>query len=158
MRMITSNRTMSALLAVALTLPVAAWAANPPTTANGDTSAAPAANSRQAKVEERISDMHATLHITKAEEPQWDAFAQVMMDNAQTMDNLLSTNASKAESQNAQQMMQSYAAIAEQHAQDMQKLSAAFDKVYASLSPEQQKAADEMFHSNMQKHEEKQGG
>jgi ribosome-binding ATPase YchF (GTP1/OBG family) len=120
---------------------VAAWAAA------GDTQAAAPAASRQEKVEQRIADMHASLRITPAEEPQFDQFSQVMLDNAQAMDTLLAANSNKAASQTAPEMMQSYSQIAEQHAQDVKKLSAAFDTLYGSLTPEQKKAADDMFRS-----------
>ena len=46
---------------------------------------------------------------------------------AQTMDSLLSANAGKVQTQTAAEMMQTYAMIAQQHAQDVQKLSTAFD-------------------------------
>jgi hypothetical protein len=43
-------------------------------------------DARQVKVEQRIRDMYATLHITKAQDAEWNAFAQVMLDNAQAME------------------------------------------------------------------------
>ena len=43
---------------------------------------------------------------------------------------------------NAVESMQSYATLAELHAQDVQKLTAAFQTLYGSLSDAQKKAAD----------------
>jgi ribosome-binding ATPase YchF (GTP1/OBG family) len=153
--MITTKRVTSAMLALALSLPAAAWAADAP-------AAAQAAGSRQDRVEQRIADMHATLRITKAEEPQFDAFSQVMLDNAQGMDGLLTANSAKAATQTAPEMMQSYAQVARQHADDVQKLSAAFESLYAALTPDQKKSADDMFRSAMlqreQAHDAKTGG
>ena len=54
------------------------------------------------------------------------------------------SHAGKVQTQTAAEMMQTYAMIAQQHAQDVQKLSTAFDTLYASLTPEQKKSADDM--------------
>jgi hypothetical protein len=160
MRKSMTNRLAAAVLAAALSLPVAGWAASADTPAatGSAATAMPAAGSQQQKVEQRIADMHATLKITSSEEPQWDKFSQVMLDNAQTMDSLLSANAGKVQTQTAAEMMQTYAMIAQQHAQDVQKLSTAFDTLYASLTPEQKKSADDMFRSSVTQREQKTGG
>jgi hypothetical protein len=41
--------------------------------------------------------------------------------------------------------MKSYAAIARSYADDTEKLATAFASLYAKLSPEQQKTADQLF-------------
>ena len=46
---------------------------------------------------------------------------------------------------NAAENMQSYAQIAELHAQDTQKLAAAFQTLYGSMSDAQKKNADTVF-------------
>src|SRR5579872_2083955 len=38
--------------------------------------------SMQQVVDQRIAELHAKLHITKEQEPQWQQFTQVMRDNA----------------------------------------------------------------------------
>jgi periplasmic protein CpxP/Spy len=157
MRFITTNHIASAIVAATLSLPVAAWAASD-TTPAATTGGAAVAGSHQEKVEQRIADMHATLHITEAQEPQWDSFAQVMLDNAQAMETVLGKNAGTAPTRTATEIMQSYAEIAAQHAQNVQKLSTAFDTVYAGLTADQQKAADEMFRVKADEHAQKQGG
>jgi protein CpxP len=96
-------------------------------------------------VEQRISDLHAKLQITPDEEALWDKFARVMRDNAQQMRQSASERASKLKDMNASDNMQSYAQLAMLHAQDLQNLTAVFQPLYASLSPEQQRAADTMF-------------
>jgi hypothetical protein len=156
MRFITTNHIASAILAAALALPVAAWAASDATPASGE--AAMPSGSHREKVEQRIADMHATLHITEAQGQQWDSFAQVMLDNAQAMEALVGKNAGTAAPRTAKEIMQSYAAIAEQHAQNVQKLSTAFDTLYATLAPDQQKAADEMFRVKADEQAQKKGG
>jgi hypothetical protein len=155
MRLITRTQVSTAALALALSLPVAAWAQTT-TTASATTTAGQPAQSREAKVEERIADMHATLRITKTEEQQWDQFAQVMLDNAQAMDAVVTKDAANTATATAEQSLQSYAEITQQHAQNVQKLSTAFSTLYASLAPDQKKSADEMFRSSAEHRQEKQ--
>ena len=106
-------------------------------------SAAP--DDHQAKVEHRIRDIYATLHITKAQDAEWNAFAQVMLDNAQAMEMAVQQHGGDRGKLSAPQILDNYAAISAQHAQNVERLSAALGVLYASLSPEQQRAADEMF-------------
>lgn len=113
--------------------------------------AAAAPESRQAKVEERIRDMYATLHITKAQDAEWNAYAQVMLDNAQAMDAAVQQSGGDRSKLSAAQILDNYAAISAQHAQNVEKLSAAFGVLYAGLSPDQKQAADEMFRTSHEK-------
>ena len=124
---------MAAALVLGLTQATGAWAA----------SNAPA--DRQAKVEERVRDIYATLHITKAQDAEWNAFAQVMLDNAQAMDAAVKQYGGDRDQLSAPQIIDNYAAISAQHARNVSRLSAALEMLYADLSPEQKKAADEMF-------------
>jgi hypothetical protein len=56
------------------------------------------------------------------------------------------------------QNMQFYADVSAQHAQDVQKLAAAFQTLYASFSDERKKTADEVFrHSAEHGHHQKNG-
>jgi hypothetical protein len=161
MRFITTNHITAAILAAALALPLAAWAGSDAAPAPASTSAAPAepaAGNHRENVEQRIADMHAILHITQAQEPQWDSFSQVMLDNAQAMEAVLGKNGGTAATRTAKEIMQSYAEIAGLHAQNVQKLSTAFDTLYAGLTADQQKSADEMFRMKAGEHEHKQGG
>jgi sorbitol-specific phosphotransferase system component IIBC len=139
MRPITATAFAAALLGSASLLPATSWAQ----TTTAASASAPA--TRQAQVEQRIADMHATLHITPAEDPAFNSFAQVMLDNAQAMDAVATKNEGDPSTRNAVQTLQQYASVTEQHAQNVQKLSAAFGTLYATLSPAQQKTADEMF-------------
>ncbi len=96
-------------------------------------------------VERRIADLHSRLHITPQQSQQWDQFAQVMRDNGKAMDQIYQQRAEKLGSMSAVDNMQSYAQIEQQRAQDVQKLVPAFQLLYASLSDQQKKTADEMF-------------
>jgi len=144
-----------ALLLVALALPIGAVAQTPPVQ---PAQPSQAQTQRQTghgmadRVEKRIADLHARLHITAAQQPQWEQFAQVMRDNAHQMRDVVSDRAAKMHAMNAAENMQSYAQLAEQHAQDLRKLAGAFQAVYESLSDEQKRAADEIFRHDAVRH------
>src|ERR1700692_1364908 len=118
--------------------PSAAPSAAPSATAKPKTTASKPPSPAE-RVEQHISEMHAQLHITPAQQVQWDQFAQVMRGNAAAMDQMVGQRGAIVASMTAPENMQSYAQIAQQHAQNMQKLSAAFQTLYSSLSDEQKK-------------------
>jgi hypothetical protein len=150
----------SALFAAVLALPVGAWAqgaapapANPADT-GGTSATQPAAPMKDAKtgrhedrVEKRITNLHARLKITPAQEQEWNQFAQVMRDNARQMDQDYQQRSQRVQEMSALDNMQSYAKIAEAHAQDVQKLVPAFETLYNSMSAEQKHTADQVFRS-----------
>lgn len=96
-------------------------------------------------VERRITDLHSRLQITPQQSQQWDQFIQVMRDNAREMDQIYQQRAEKLGSMSAVDNMQSYAQIEQQRAQEVQKLVPAFQTLYASLSDQQKRTADQMF-------------
>lgn len=100
---------------------------------------------RMMRVEQHIAELHRRLHITAAEEPQWNAFAQIMRDNALHMDQAFQARAAQGPNMSAVDDLKSYAAVAQAHAEDMQRLVPAFESLYSALSPQQQKTADEVF-------------
>ena len=104
------------------------------------------------RVEHRIKELHAQLHITPAEEPQWDQFAEVMRDNARAMDQAFRERAQGFESMNAVQNMQSYEKLAQAHAQDLEKLVPAFQKLYDAMPDQQKQLADQVFRTNAEEH------
>lgn len=103
-------------------------------------------------VERRIAELHNTLKITPAQQPAFDEFAAVMRANAQAMTASFQSRATQVASMNADQNMQSFAQMAQQHAQQLQTLSASFSKLYVSLSDEQKKLADDNFRAAMARH------
>jgi protein CpxP len=100
------------------------------------------------RVEQHITRLRAQLGITPAQQPQWDQFAAVMRDNAKAMSQTLEQRGTRFASMNASENMQSYAQIAQQHAQDVQKLATAFQPVYESMSDDQKKLADAVFRAD----------
>ncbi|HTZ79685.1 MAG TPA: Spy/CpxP family protein refolding chaperone [Stellaceae bacterium] len=152
---------VAALLAMGVLTPAAEAASpsSPQLVAQASTTApapsttpAPAKRAKKTpvdRVEARITDLHSRLKITPQQQSQWDAFAQVMRDNAKAMtaalDQRAQMEASKTET--AVDDMKSYQAITQAHADGMTKLVPAFEALYDSMSPEQKKNADEVFGS-----------
>lgn len=97
------------------------------------------------EVEAQIKSLHDQIKITSAQESQWDTFAQVMRDNAQKTRDAYHERGQKFSSLNADDSLKSYAALAQLHADNVQKLSAAFSTLYASLSDDQKADADSAF-------------
>ena len=102
-------------------------------------------------VEQRIAELHSQLNITDQQSKQWNAFAQTMRDNATKTDSAFRERASKLSGMSADDAMKSYAALAQQHAENMQKLSSAFSDLYGVLSPEQKQVADAMYRNERAK-------
>ncbi|MDR3415463.1 MAG: Spy/CpxP family protein refolding chaperone [Nevskia sp.] len=126
--------------------------AAPPATAPSTAAAESHAKKHEDFVEKRIKELHAKLNITDAQSQKWDAFAETMRDNAQKTDNAFHERADKMATQNADDSMKSYAALAQLHADNMQKLAAAFSDLYATLSDDQKKIADKLFRHEGEHH------
>jgi periplasmic protein CpxP/Spy len=107
--------------------------------------AAPKATQREARVEERITQLHSSLKITPQQEDQWSKFADVMRENAHTMGDLYRQRVAQRDSMSALDDMKQYAQITQADADGTKRLVDAFEPLYASLSPEQKKLADESF-------------
>jgi len=108
---------------------------------------------RSAAVEKHIKALHATLKITPAEEAQWADVAQTMRGNAVELDKAIDTREAIVGSATAVENLNAYGEIAQAHVDSVKKLSAAFAPLYASMSDDQKKVADEVF--AQRGHEEK---
>ncbi|MDR5779533.1 Spy/CpxP family protein refolding chaperone [Caballeronia sp. LZ065] len=106
---------------------------------------APAASKREARTEERISELHASLKITPQQEEQWSKFADVMRDNGRTMADLYRQRVAQRSTMSALDDMKQYQQITQANADGTKRLVDAFEPLYASLSPEQKKLADTSF-------------
>src|ERR1700693_5909354 len=60
-----------------------------------------AKGSAEDRVEARITNMHAKLKITQAQEDQWGKVAQVMRDNAKAVEPLIEDRANNAKTMTA---------------------------------------------------------
>jgi hypothetical protein len=153
---ITTILSCAALLAPVLAGAAAAQQAAPPLpaasaapTQAAATPALPAASAAssatQKATEQRIEALKTQLGITPEQTPLWNAFAQAMRDNAASTDQLFQRRATSVSSMSAVDNMHSYAEIARDYANNTERLSTAFDSLYASLSDPQKQAADTLF-------------
>lgn len=134
------------MLATAVAMSGAFAQTSAPASAPASAASAPAGKAgHERNVEDRIAYLHSQLKITSAQEPQWNAFADVMRGNGQTMGQLFQQRRA-ATNVSALDDMKQYATIAQAHADGMKKLVDAFDPLYNSFSPEQKKLADVTFH------------
>ena len=129
---------------------------SPSPRASAATSGTTMANSdakRDAAVEKHISQLHATLKITPAQEVQWNEVAATMRENAKDMDQAIDKRTANAPTATAIDDLKAYADIAQTHANGVKKLATTFSGLYSALSDDQKKAADEAF--NHRGHESK---
>ncbi|MGD0960174.1 MAG: Spy/CpxP family protein refolding chaperone [Methylomonas sp.] len=109
------------------------------------------------RAEMRIKDMHAKLKITSGQEELWSKVAQVMLEDAKTMDELTQTRVEHAKTMTAVDDLKSYAEIAEAHANGIKKLTPVFADLYGSMSDTQKKEADILFREGVHKNKHKKG-
>jgi protein CpxP len=166
MTAILSNRLASVAVAALLSLPatVLAQSAQAPASASPEMAKPAAAQpsplsghpvagkTAKERVEQRIKELYSQLHITPAERPKWDQFAQVMRDNARDMDQAYAQRVEQFQSMTALQNMQSYEQIAMEHAQNLQKLVPAFQDLYNAMPDQQKQLADQVFRANAERH------
>jgi hypothetical protein len=101
--------------------------------------------SKEDRVEIRIKDMHAKLEITQAQEDQWAKVAEVMRDNARSMDTLTKARHENAKTMTAVDDLRSYGEIADAHAEGIKRLTPVFAALYDEMSDAQKKEADTLF-------------
>ncbi len=134
----------------AIFLGAIAWA-TPTLAAGTDTAAQPQAHAtRQAKkpvdvVDVQIADLHKKLGITAGQEAHWAQVAQVMRDNAKATAELVAAKRKNEKTMTAVEDLHAYAEIAQARADQIKKLAEAFDTLYATMPPDQQKVADTVF-------------
>jgi Spy/CpxP family protein refolding chaperone len=144
-------------LAASLALSTAFAQSSAPVAAPAGASTPEAARgqAREARVEQRIADLHSKLKITSAQEDQWNKFADVMRDNGHTIGGLYRQRIALGTNTTAVDDMKQYAEITQAQADGTKRLVDAFEPLYASLSPEQKKLADASFHQTANRGEHK---
>jgi periplasmic protein CpxP/Spy len=130
-------------------------AATMASTSAATTESAPA---ESAAVEARIKELHSKLHITAAQQTQWDNLVQVMRENAKAMYDLEKQRAENASAMTAVDAVKSYQAVIEAHEAGMAKFVPAFESLYDSMSQSQKKTADAMFRRKVRAAAEKKAG
>jgi periplasmic protein CpxP/Spy len=97
-------------------------------------------------VEQRITELHAELKVTPAQESQWNAVAQAMRDNAANMERLVATKHQQApQNMTALDDLQTYQEFTQQHLDGLKHLTSAFKSLYDSMPDPQKKNADQVF-------------
>jgi len=138
------------LPALAQTSPAPSTTPAPAASSTNATAAAgtPTASGQEAKhsaaVEAHIANLKKKLMITKDQEATWETFASVMRENGEAIEAAVQERESTKD-MDAIHDLQSYAKVAQVHADGAQKLAAAFQPVYDALTPAQKKNADTMF-------------
>jgi hypothetical protein len=89
--------------------------------------------------------------ITPEQEESWNKVAQVMRDDAKTMEALIKARTENASTVTAIDDLKSYGEIAEAHADGIKNFIAVFEPLYTGMSDAQKKSADMLFrhHANM---------
>ena len=128
-------RTALTALAVAALLATSAFASTRPSHVN--------------RVEARIKELHAKLHITPSQEDLWKNVTAVMRDNAQTLDALAQARVDQAQTMTAVDDLKSYSAITDAHAEGLKKFIPAFEALYTSMSDAQKKNVDTLFRNRL---------
>jgi periplasmic protein CpxP/Spy len=95
-------------------------------------------------VDGRIAFLKAELKITPAQETQWEQVAAAMRQNANALDQAISTVRQQRGTMDAVQRLTMREQLARVRAENDARLLSAFKPLYASLSPEQQQMANEL--------------
>lgn len=96
-------------------------------------------------VDDRVKQLHAELKITPAEEDKWAKVADVMRNNAKTIDDLIQLRHDNAQQQTAVENLQSWNEIAQANAEGSKAMLDAFSALYADMPDPQKKLADAAF-------------
>jgi periplasmic protein CpxP/Spy len=100
---------------------------------------------RDNAVEQHITALHAQLKITAAEESQWKEVADTMRENAKELDRAIDSRDATIARATAIDNLNSYANIAQAHANGVKKLASSFAGLYFAMSDDQKREADEVF-------------
>lgn len=103
------------------------------------------------RVESRITELKSALKITPAQEPQWNAFADTLRKQARAGDGRVKEHRARADKGakaapvTAIQRLEQRQAFMKEASARMDELLATARPLYATLSPEQQKIADDLM-------------
>jgi hypothetical protein len=96
-------------------------------------------------VEARIVYLHTRLNITPEQEALWNDVAQVMLDNAKTMDELIKARSANVVTMTPVEDLKSYSEIAQAHADGLVQFIPVFESLYNSMSDAQKMNAAKLF-------------
>jgi protein CpxP len=96
-------------------------------------------------VDGRIAFLKVELRITPAQELQWQQVEAAMRESAKTLDQTITTARQNRAGMNAIQRLELRDQFAKVRTENNDRFLAAFKPLYASLSPEQQRTADQLI-------------
>jgi LTXXQ motif family protein len=106
-------------------------------------------------VEGRLAFLKTELKITDAQLPLWNTFAQALRDNAKTMGSMMQGGGKQGgmmgmnQSATLPEKLATREKMMTAHLEGLHKLKAAVDPLYAALTEEQKKTADQLMLSPM---------
>ena len=95
-------------------------------------------------VEEQVADLRKQLNVTAAQQPQFDALASAIRQNAQDMSANMPPPGQNA-ALNAVEGMRMAQKLAQSEADSLNRLLPPLQALYDTLSPDQKKVADQLF-------------
>lgn len=97
-------------------------------------------------VEQRITNLRASLKITPDQDAKWNAVAQAMRENAANMDKLIAANlTTPPQNMSAVDDLKTYQKFAQAHVDGLKNLTASFQTLYDSMPDAQKKVTDQVF-------------
>jgi hypothetical protein len=96
-------------------------------------------------IDGRIAFLKAQLKITPQQEGQWQKVEAAMRENAKALDQAISTARQDRGDRNAVDRLEMRGQFAKMRAENSDRMLAAFKPLYDTLSPEQQKMADQLI-------------
>jgi periplasmic protein CpxP/Spy len=108
--------------------------------------AAESAATQAETIEQRITNLHAALKITPAEDAKWNNVAQAMRENVAAMQKLAAEKTTQApQDMTAVQDLKNYQAFAQAHVDGLKNLISSFSSLYSAMPDAQKKVADQVF-------------
>ena len=99
----------------------------------------------QAAAEQQIANLQSQLRITTDQAGPWEAFVQVMRENARATDVQFGQRYARMQSLDAVSNLEAYAQVTRAYADGNERLAAAFRRLYGALRPDQRQTADALF-------------
>jgi protein CpxP len=151
---------IGAMLVAGLAVPFFAHAQSPtpsPDPSLSSTAPSPAIGNptTDERIDKRLARLHTALQITADEEPQWRQFAEIMRENAHKTDQDHDDRQSKVPSIGALENMQSTAQFFQDRADNLKRLAAAFEPLYAAMPEAQKHIADQVLGKQAPKQNQK---
>lgn len=98
-----------------------------------------------ADAERKIKEIHDKLHITPAQEELWGNVAQTMRDNAKTFQASRADRIARGKTMNVVENLKFMQGMVDQHSSGLKQLIPQVEALYAVLTPEQKKQADQLL-------------